>query len=290
MNSPTRHTHSWSDLMARFAQEVGETQYRSGALCFADADGPPIVAELLDDGNALGLTVDLQHAPDPSKLETFLAANRIENAQDTGLYGYSPADNALLFFRRLEDAGQYTYEDWVQEIQAFEQAAKAALQALPDALAFAAPPPQDEWADNAESFRHVWSDFAFAQGLGSELPQTTADGSFILSLEGIWHVFVRPDNGRGRVTLKMGVTLVPLVKEDEPAVWSALMHAHTLGQGTGGAFFAIDAEAHELVLWRSLPMGGLDGYGLNDAIDGLARVARYYADELKLNTFVPEVA
>ncbi len=248
------------------------------------------MAELLDDGRALGLAVDLRHKPDPSRLEAFLAANRVENAQDSGVYALSSADDTLLFFRRMEDAGQYTYDEWMGELQAFERAAKAALQALPHALQVEAPPPQDDWLDNAESFRHVWSDFAFAQGLGAEPPERCDDGSFILALEGFWHVFVRPDNARGRVVVKMAVTLLPLLVEDETEVWSSLLRTHTLGQGTGGACFAIDDEAQELVVWRSLPMSSLDGYGLNDAIDGLAQVARYTTEELKLDPFAAMAA
>lgn len=290
MSHSIRHSHSWSDLMARFAQEMGETDYRSDVLGFAEGDGPTVLAELLDDGRALGLTVGLQHTPDPSQLEAFLAANRVENAQDAGVYAFSPVHGTLLFFRRLENAGAYAYGEWVSELQAFEQAAKAALEALPGALEVGAPPPADDGADNAESFKHIWSDFAFAQKLGAEPEERCADGSFILALEGLWHVFVRPDNARGRVVLKMAVTLLPLLNVDEPAVWSSLLQAHTLGQGTGGAFFAIDNEEQELVVWRSLPMAGLDGYALNDAIDSLAQVARHYTQELKLDPFAAEVA
>ncbi|MDO9437434.1 type III secretion system chaperone [Hydrogenophaga sp.] len=290
MNHSTRHNHSWFDLMTRFAQQMGEANYRSGALSFAEADGPTVVAELLDDGRALAMTVDLQHKPDPSELEAFLAANRVQNAQDAGIYAFSPVEGTLLFFRRLEDAGQYTYEEWIGELQAFERSAKAALQAVPHALEGEAPSPQDDGADNAESFKHIWSDFAYAQKLGAEPPELSADGSYILALEGLWHVFVRPDNARGRVVLKMAVTLLPLLIDDEPAVWSSLLKAHTLGQGTGGAFFAIDHEEQELVVWRSLPLASLDGYGLNDAIDSLAQVARHYTEELKLDPFTAAMA
>ncbi|MDO9406733.1 MAG: type III secretion system chaperone [Polaromonas sp.] len=290
MSQSIRHSHSWSELMGRFAKDMGETDYDMGALCFADGDGPTVVAELLDDGRALGMTVDLQHKPDPALLETYLAANKVGNAQSAGVYAVSPLDDTLLFFRRLEVAGQYAYGEWVNELQAFEQAARAALQAVPEALEVGASPPQDEGVDHAESFKHIWSDFAFTQKLGAEPPELSANGSYILALEGLWHVFVRPDNVRGHIVLKMAITLLPLLNVDETAVWSSLLQAHTLGQGTRGAFFAIDHEEQELIVWRSLPMANLDGYALNEAIDGLAQVARHYTDLLKLDPFATAVA
>ncbi len=267
MNHTTRHAHTWSHLMARFALEMGTSDYRFGPLCFSLPDGPSIVAELLDGGSALALTVDLEHAPEPSRLELFMAANVIENAQDSGVYAVLESRNALLFFRRLEDAGQYAFEDLVAEMHGFAYAAQAALDALPNALhANAAPPTQDAWATHEDTFKHVWADMALAQGLGTEPPEPHDDGSFCLSLAGAGFVFVRPDNARGRVILKTMVALLPLIN-DEPTAWLALLHAHTLGQATGGAFFAIDTDAQELVAWRSLPMAELDGYSLNEAIE-----------------------
>lgn len=285
MGHPHHHTHRWSDMMSRFAQELGDTGDHTGVLCFTSVDGPFIVAELLDDGRALGLTVDLQHSPDASQLESFLAANRVQNAQDAGLYALAPGNRTLLFFRRLEDANAYTYEEWVNELHAFEETAKAALQALPHALDVGAPSQQGDWAENAESFRHIWADFAFTQRLGDEPALCCDDGSFILALEGHGYVFVRPDNARGRVALKMVIALLPLLVAEESAVWSSLLCAHALGEGSGGAVFAIDHEAQELVVWRSLPMAGLNGYRLNDAIDHLAQVAHDITEELKLNPF-----
>ncbi|MDO9406731.1 MAG: type III secretion system chaperone [Polaromonas sp.] len=282
MNHPTRHNHTWSDLLARFALELGASHYRSGPLCFALPNGPSIVAELLDDGRALALTVDLEHAPEESRLEEFLSANQFENAQDTGIYAVLKTKNALLFCRRMEDAGQFAYDDLVRELQGFSASAQAARDALPDALqGTAEAPPQDAWADNMETFRHIWTDLAFAQGLASELPKATADGSYILALDGAGYVFVRPDNARGCVVIKTMVALLPLFG-DEPAAWLSLLDAHLLGQGTEGAFFAIYADEQELVLWRSLPMANLDGFTLNHAIDSLAHVARHYVDELSL--------
>lgn len=283
--SSTRHAHSWSHLMARFAQAMGTSDYRFGPLSFSQADGPTIVAELLDNGRALGLTVDLQHAPDASRLEGFLVANQTENAQSAGVYAALPSGrNSLLFFRRLEDANQCAYEDMEQALLAFAQTAQAALDALPDALQGAAfdAPMADAAATHADTFHHVWSDFALAQGLGQELPAPEADGSFILSLDGERHVFVRPDTARGCVVLTTSMALLPLFNDNESAVWLGLLEAHTLGQATGGAVFAIDADEQELIAWRSLPLAGLDAYALNDAIDSLAEVARFYTEALQL--------
>lgn len=286
MDHATRHTHSWSHLLARFAQAVGTSDYRFGPLSFSQADGPTIVAELLDDGRALGLTVDLQHTPDASRLEAFLVANRVQNAQDAGVYAIYPANNnTLLFYRRLEDPGPYAHEDLLREIQSFAQTAQAALDALPHALEGAAfdAPVADAAATHADTFRHVWSDFALAQGLGKELPAPAADGSFILSLDGERHVFVRPDTARGCVVLTTPMALLPLFNDNESAAWLGLLEAHTLGQSTGGAVFAIDPDEQALIVWCSLPLAGLDAYGLNDAIDSLAEVACFYTQELALD-------
>lgn len=285
MTHPARHTHTWSHLMSRFAQAVGATDYRFGPLRFSRATGPSIVAELLDEGRALGLTVDLQHVPEDERLEDFLAANRVDNAPGAGVYALHGAPQTLLFFRRLEDAGRYAYEDLMREIQAFERTALAARDALPNALVAGAlaPAAGDTSASHADSFRHVWSDLVFSQGLGRELPDAEPDGSYVLLLEGAGHVFVRPDLAHECVVLTLTLAPVPLLG-DEPPSWRTLLQAHTLGQATGGAVFAIDLAERALIAWRSLPLGGLDAYGLNDAIDSLAEVVRFYTDALALDT------
>ncbi|QHE83934.1 type III secretion system chaperone [Hydrogenophaga sp. BPS33] len=280
----THHPHNWSHLLGRFAQAVGESDYSFGPLSFSQPGGPTIVAELLDDGRALGLTVDLQHTPDDERLEDFLLANQAGRAQDVGVYAVYPArNNTLLFFRRLEDAGAYAYEDFMQAMRSFSGCAQAALDALPQPLQVEADTlPSDAAAFHEESFRHIWSDFALAQNLGGERPQPEVDGSHILSLDGGRFVFVRPDFARGSVVLSTMLALLPLFC-DEPPAWLGLLEAHTLGLATGGGVFAIDPGERELIVWRSVPLAGLDAYGLNDAIDSLAEVARFYTEEFALD-------
>lgn len=279
------HHHTWFQLVTRFAQAMGTSDYRGDPLSFSLPGGPTIVAELLDDGHALGVTVDLRHTPDGDRLEAFLQANRIDNAQDAGVYAVMPSRNhTLLFFRRLEDAGAYAYEDMMAALQVFADTAQTALDALPEPLQSApAAPSQDAAAFHAETFRHIWEDFALTQGLGSDRPEPEADGSRILLLDGKRHVFVRPDAARGRVVLTTSLALLPLFNEDEPAAWRGLLEAHTLGAATGGAVFAIDPELNELIAWRSLSLVDLDAYGLNDGIDSLAEVARFYTETLRLD-------
>lgn len=271
------------ELLARFAGQAGAADYRGGPFGFALDDGPAIVAEPLADGQAVGLTVDLQHAPEDSRLEEFLAANLRAHVQESGMYAYLPAENSLLFFRRLEQVGRTPFEDLVSQIRAFAQEAQAALLALPEPLPAGETVPSGAApASDADVFGHVWSDFLLAQGLGREAPQPEEDGSFVLALEGAGHVFVCPDPLRACVVLKTSLALLPLDVHDEADALRTLLHAHTLGEATGGAVFAIDAGAQELVAWRALALAGLDAFALNDAIDSLAEVARFYSEKLAM--------
>lgn len=72
---------------------------------------------------------------------------------------------------------------------------------------------------------------------------------------------------------------------NSPQVCQTLLHANFLGEGTGGAAFALDRTSGELVLHRTLAAAQLDATGLATAVetflnfyDGWTRKLAGFAD------------
>ncbi|MEO5672957.1 MAG: type III secretion system chaperone, partial [Ramlibacter sp.] len=138
-----------------------------------------------------------------------------------------------------------------------------------------------------QDFRNLWAQYAHAQGLAATSPASADDSGYILTVEGLGHVFVRPEAASGRVLLKTVLTFLPLDNEDPNWVFRGLLQAHLLGEATEGAVFAIDRDEGDLIACRRLPMDGLDSFALNEAIDSIAGTAQHMCGLLALEAPTP---
>lgn len=88
--------------------------------------------------------------------------------------------------------------------------------------------------------------------------------------------------------LHLHAPLLPIPAENREALYTTLMHAHLLGAETGGAVFALDDYAGEVVLFRTLHMPGIDFQAFVSAIEDFVQQLENWTS--KLNAPLPDSA
>ena len=116
-------------------------------------------------------------------------------------------------------------------------------------------------AQAANAVRNAIGDFAHARGL---TPPEDAS-HFLVCMPGGGGISVQLEPSSGDVLLISHLGPVPA---DEPLL-RQLLELHMLGESTGGAYFAIDAQTDDLMLHRRVGAEGFDGLVLDRLLNAM---------------------
>jgi hypothetical protein len=131
-------------------------------------------------------------------------------------------------------------------------------------------------------FEQIWSGYCHDNGFASPADATPGDEARIIALDSGQYVFVEEEPISETVLIKAVLAFLPLDADDEASVYRQLLEAHLLGEATGGACFAIDPDADELIAYRRLSLARLDSSQLAKEISDLATTAMRFAELLNL--------
>jgi hypothetical protein len=131
-------------------------------------------------------------------------------------------------------------------------------------------------------FEQIWASYRHDNGFTPPPEATPDDEAYIIALDSGQYVFVEEEPISETVLVKAVLAFLPLDNDDEINVYRQLLEAHLLGEATGGACFAIDPDADELIAYRRLPIASLDASQLAKEISDLATTAMRFAELLKL--------
>lgn len=289
MPSTSRSTEStaWSGAMQRLATDLGVAQYESGLFWFQLEGGPQIQVEPLEQGDAIALHAGFGLVPyggedEDTVLTDLLSAN--SPRQRGPVWAIDPVDGQAVLFQRFDDA-DITYEAFLERVRVF--AARAAGGLEPRSLAQEEPAEQSGSIADLDAFRHVLVDFAFQRGFAPLAAEVADAGECLVALGGGGGVLIQFEPSSSMVLLKSVMGFLPM---DEVELGNAqpgaflrpLLEAHLLGEATHGACFAIDDQGGDLVAYLHLPLAGLDGFKLGEALDDLADVSIRIAEQINL--------
>jgi hypothetical protein len=134
-------------------------------------------------------------------------------------------------------------------------------------------------------FEQLWRQYVHEQGLKAEDGDDdgpSEDGLYVLPSDSGHYMFVVDEPQRGTVLLKAIVAFLPIDGPDDAATYRHLLQAHLLGEATGGACFAIEPDTDDLILYRRLPLAGLDAARLADEMETLLGTTVRLAEMLQI--------
>lgn len=250
-------SHAWSAQMANLARDLGVHGYEDGTLWFRQQSGVEVVVEPLLDGESLAVHARLGRIGwqdgGPS-LDALLRANAPSKTRC--IVAIDAVDEDVVLFRRFDDA-DVPYASFVDGVQQFAQ---AAAEGSTQPLTW----PENDLsgdgllpvhADASSAMRNAIAAFAHARGL--EAPEDTSQ--FLVCMPGGGGISLQIDPATGELLLVSHLGPAPT----EEQALRQLLELHMLGEVTGGAYFAIDAQRDDLILHRSVSADGLDGLELD---------------------------
>ncbi|MES3001981.1 MAG: type III secretion system chaperone [Pseudomonadota bacterium] len=282
MQEVTQTSRSGANL-DRFAAELGLAHPADGTIWFSVEDGPQVVLEPIDDGRALALHTSLGAAPRAGHEEMAALADLLaSNAPDVGhgtVAAIDPVSEDLMLFKRLHRPADLPYEEFSLQLFNFAEAARRRR----DGFAPIASPQEDDANEvHEEAFRQLWSEYVFARGLSNAGGEPQAHDPYLITPDEGGYLFVELDPATGSVLLKAVLAFLPLDELDDDPMLRQLLEAHLLGEATGGASFAIDEVAGELIACKHLHLAELSAHELGEEIDDLAMTAARFARMLAI--------
>ncbi|QHE85790.1 type III secretion system chaperone [Hydrogenophaga sp. BPS33] len=270
-------SHAWSTQMGNLARDLGVHGYEDGTLWFRQQSGVEVVVEPLLDGESLAVHARLGRVGwqdgGPS-LDALLRANAPSKTRF--IVAIDAVDEDVVLFRRFDDA-DVPYASFVDGVQQFAQAAAEGstrpLTWQENDLSGDALLPVH--ADASSAMRNAIAAFAHARGL--EPPEDTSQ--FLVCMPGGGGISLQIDPATGELLLVSHLGPVPT----EDQALRQLLELHMLGEVTGGAYFAIDAQRDDLILHRSVSADGLDGLELDRLLNTMGAATLDCAGRLGLS-------
>lgn len=252
-------------ILNALAHELGVEHTEGHALQMSTRNGINAVVQAAGDGalviHALGAEIAGEEE-EPYALMQALASNAPSN-DGTPIHALLEDGNQWVVFNRLPCAEGQT----AQSMAAWATRFLAQLDTTVPGGAWPA-------ADARPHLLNLW------QGLCEQLGLETSDDDLrtqpVIPDDGL-PVTLALDTDSGDIELRAIVTVLPTELDDDTPYFRRLLQAHALGLHTGGAVFAIDADAQELVVWLRAPANRLTATDLAGLIEHISSLAAQFA-------------